>query len=63
MEKKLHRSGTNRMISGVCGGIGEYLNVDPTVVRLVAVAILIMTGLVPGALIYLIAALIIPEGK
>ena len=34
MEKKLYRSRQNRMLGGICGGIGEYLNVDPTVVRL-----------------------------
>ena len=34
MNRKLYRSNTNRMICGVCGGIGEYLNVDPTLVRL-----------------------------
>ena len=32
--KKLYRSGSNRMLCGVCGGIGEYLNIDPTLVRL-----------------------------
>ena len=35
MNRKLYRSNTNRMICGVCGGIGEYLNVDPTLVRLI----------------------------
>ena len=35
MNRKLYRANTNRMICGVCGGIGEYLNVDPTLVRLI----------------------------
>lgn len=35
--KKLYRSRKNRMLCGVCGGIGEYLNIDPTLVRLLAV--------------------------
>lgn len=51
------------MISGVCSGLGEYLRVDPTIVRLVFIVFLIVTGLLPGALIYLIAAIIIPEEK
>ena len=35
MEKKLYRSNTNKMLCGVCGGIGEYFNIDPTIVRLI----------------------------
>jgi phage shock protein C len=54
----LYRSKTNRIIAGVCGGIGEYLNVDPTIIRLIAVALGFM-GM--GILIYLIAVIIIPE--
>ena len=59
--KQLTRSATNRMIAGVCGGMGEYSNIDPTVVRLAAVLLLFLTG--PGIVIaYLIMALIVPEG-
>ncbi len=58
MEKRLYRSNTNKYICGVCGGIGEYLNIDPTVVRLIW-AILSVSG--PGLLVYIIAALIMPE--
>jgi phage shock protein C len=58
--KQLTRSTTNRMIAGVCAGIGEYANIDPTVIRLIAVLLIFLTG--PGVLIgYLIMALIIPE--
>lgn len=39
-QKKLYRSATNRTICGVCGGIGEYLNIDPTLVRLIWGALL-----------------------
>ena len=58
--RQLHRSVTNRMIAGICAGIGEYSNIDPTIVRLVAVLLLFLTG---GGMIiaYLIMALIIPE--
>ncbi|SCP99201.1 PspC domain-containing protein [Anaerobium acetethylicum] len=56
--KKLCKSRTNRMIAGVCGGIGEYLNIDPTVVRLITV-LLGFTG--TGIIAYLVAAIIMPE--
>ena len=60
MEKKLYRSNTNKMLCGVCGGIGEYFNIDPTIVRLIW-AIFICSG--PGILAYIIAALIMPLGE
>ena len=56
--KRLTRSRTERWIGGVCGGIGNYFNVDPTVIRVIFVlAALILGG---GLLIYLILWLIIP---
>ena len=58
--KKLVRSSTNRMVCGVCGGIGEYLNVDPTIIRLVWL-VCALAGLGTGAVAYIIAAVIIPE--
>ena len=58
MEKKLYRNTTNKMIAGVCSGLGEYLNIDPTIIRLIW-ALIGLTG--AGLLAYLIAALIIPE--
>ncbi len=55
--KRLYRSSSNRMICGVCGGIGEYLNVDPTVIRLLWV----MFGVFGiGVLVYIFAAIIMP---
>ena len=56
--KKLYRSKKDRVFAGVCGGIGEYLGVDPTVIRLLAV-ILGFTG--SGVLAYIVAAILIPE--
>ena len=55
--KKLYRSMRNRMICGVCQGVGEYLNMDPTVVRLLWVLFGI-TGF--GVLAYIVAAIIMP---
>lgn len=57
LNRRLYRSDRDRMICGVCGGIGEYLNVDPTLVRLLW-AIFAFTGM--GFLAYFLAAIIIP---
>lgn len=54
--KQLFKSDANRVLCGVCGGIGEYLGIDPTIVRLVAV-LLGLSG--TGLLVYIIAAVII----
>ena len=59
MEKKLYKSNKNKMIDGVCAGIGEYFNIDPTLVRLGVVAFCILGG--SGVLAYIIAAIIIPR--
>lgn len=59
MEKKLYRSTKDKKLCGVCGGVAEYFNIDPTLVRL-ALAISVIFGGV-GVIAYIIAALIIPE--
>ncbi|HEX9934217.1 MAG TPA: PspC domain-containing protein [bacterium] len=59
--KRLYRSIQDRKIAGVCGGLGEYLGADPTVLRLVAVFLGLVTGIVPGIITYFIAWIIIPE--
>jgi phage shock protein C len=58
--KELKRSRTNRMVAGVCGGIGEYFEIDPNVIRLIWVVLTVLTS-GAGILIYLLAWLIIPE--
>ena len=58
-QKKLFRSLNNRMICGVCGGVGNYFNIDPTIIRLVWVLASFVGG--GGLLAYIIAAIIIPE--
>lgn len=58
--KRLYRSREERMIAGVCGGIGEYLNVDPTLIRLIFV-VLGITSIGTWLLIYLVMAIIISE--
>lgn len=57
--KKLYRSSTDRMLTGVCGGLGEYLGVDPTLVRLALALMAIFGG--HGFLFYLILWIIVPE--
>ena len=58
MEKKLYKSRTDKKVCGVCGGLAEYLEADPTVVRLIAALLCLFAG--GGLLAYLIAAIVIP---
>ena len=57
--KKLYRSRNERMIGGVCGGIGEYFGIDPTLVRVAFVAFALAGG--PGFIAYIIMLLIVPD--
>ena len=59
MEKKLYKIEEGKKLDGVCGGIAEYFNIDPTLVRLAAVAICFAGG--SGVLAYIIAAIIMPR--
>jgi len=52
-DKRLYRSQTNKVIAGVCGGLGEYFGVDPTILRIIFVVLIFFKG--AGLLIYLIA--------
>lgn len=61
MEKKLYLSDTDKKIAGVCGGLGEYLSIDSTIIRLAWVFLLIPTAFVGGIIAYFIAAAIIPK--
>lgn len=60
MEKKLTRS-TNKSLAGVCAGIAEYLNLDPTLVRAIYACLTIFSAGFPGILLYIVLMLIIPE--
>ena len=59
MDKKLYLSETNKKLGGVCGGIGEYLGIDPTIIRLAWVIFALAGG--SGLLAYIIAWMIIPK--
>ena len=59
MNKKLFKSDENKIINGVCGGIGEYFDIDPTLVRLAWVVFCALGG--SGVIAYVIAAIIMPR--
>ena len=61
MEKRLHRSLTDKKLAGVCGGLAEYLGWDPTLVRLLWVVLTLLGG--SGVLIYLVLWIVMPEGN
>ncbi len=58
MGKRLYRSRRNRMIWGVCGGLAEYFDMDPTIIRVITVLLIFANGL--GILAYVILALVVP---
>ena len=60
MNKKLYKSRYNKMIEGVCGGIANYFNTDPTLIRALFALITIFSVGVPGIVAYIVLAVIIP---
>lgn len=59
VKKRLYKSEKDKVLCGVCGGIGEYLNIDPVIVRLIWVLVSLYWG--AGILLYIIACFIIPK--
>lgn len=59
--KKLYRSDSNKIFAGIIGGISEYADVDPTILRVIWIVILVFTGVFPALLVYLLALFIIPR--
>ncbi len=59
--RKLYRSRTNRMLAGVCSGLGEFFGIDPTVIRLIFVAGALL-GFGSFILIYIVLFIVVPEG-
>lgn len=57
--RRLYRSRSDRMVAGIAGGLGEYLNVDATIVRLLFVFFALAGG--PGLLVYIVMLLVVPE--
>ncbi|MBC2576779.1 PspC domain-containing protein [Peptostreptococcus canis] len=59
MSKRVYRSNTNYIMAGVCGGFGEYFNIDPNIVRIAWVLFTLLGG--SGIIAYIICALLIPK--
>lgn len=60
MHKKLTKS-SNKMISGVCSGIAEYLNIDTTIVRIAYIALSVVSAAFPGIIAYIILMIVMPD--
>jgi phage shock protein C len=61
MTKRLYRSRKSKVLEGVCGGVGEYFDVDPVLIRLIYLMATVFTGFVPGIIGYIIAMFVVPE--
>lgn len=59
--RRLMRSATDKKLGGVCAGLADYWDMDPTIVRIVWAFVTLLTGLVPGAIAYLVAWFLMPE--
>ncbi|HXH26264.1 MAG TPA: PspC domain-containing protein [Candidatus Acidoferrum sp.] len=58
---RLYRANSDKKIAGVCGGIGAYLEIDSTLIRLGWIIFTVLTGVVPGVVAYVIAAAVMPR--
>jgi phage shock protein PspC (stress-responsive transcriptional regulator) len=60
VQRPLLRSTGNRMIAGVCGGLGAYFGIDPTWLRVIYALVTFFTGIIPGLVVYLILTIVVP---
>ena len=60
--KKLYRCRWDKKLGGVCGGLGQYFRIDPTLIRLIVTFVCILTGFIPIILAYIIMWVVLPEG-
>jgi phage shock protein C len=60
--RKLYRSQKDRVLAGICGGMGEVYDIDPTLIRLVLVFLGLATGIVPLLVTYVVGVIIVPQG-
>lgn len=58
--KRLYRSPTDKKLAGVCGGLGDYFELDPTVIRLAWIVLTVLSGVLPGIIAYIVAAIVMP---
>lgn len=59
--KKIYRSEDNKIFAGIFGGLGEYLDVDPVILRLLFILVLVLTVFFPGFIAYLLAIIVVPK--
>jgi len=59
--RRLYRSHTNKVLAGVCGGLGEYFGIDPVLIRLFWLLVVIFSGVIPGIVAYIFAIFIVPK--
>ncbi|MBD3347344.1 MAG: PspC domain-containing protein [Chitinivibrionales bacterium] len=59
--KRIYRLESDKMIAGICAGLGDYFSIDPTIIRLVAVFVCIATGIWPLVIAYIVGWIIIPD--
>lgn len=59
--KRLYRSEKNSVFAGICGGLGDYFDIDPVLLRVLWLLVVVFTGFVPGLIVYVIAIYIIPK--
>jgi phage shock protein C len=59
-QRRLYRSNSDKMIAGICGGLAEYMDGDPTLIRLIMVFLCLITGVLPLFIVYLVGWIIIP---
>jgi phage shock protein C len=59
--KKLYRNQNKKVLLGVLAGIADYLSYDPTIIRLVFILLTLVTGILPGILVYILAVILIPK--
>lgn len=59
--KRLYRSRQNRIIAGIIGGVGDYFEIDPSLLRLVWLVVVVFSGVVPGLVVYILACFVIPR--
>lgn len=62
MQKRLTKS-RDKILAGVFGGIANYFNIDPAWVRIIGTALILFTGVFPGVVLYIVAAIVMPEPK
>ncbi|MDP3883064.1 MAG: PspC domain-containing protein [Candidatus Staskawiczbacteria bacterium] len=59
--KRLYKSKDNKVFCGVIGGVGEYFDVDPVLLRVVWLLIVVFTGIFPGIIAYILACIVVPQ--